>query len=96
MSCVADKFILPWFIGRLVLGFVIGKHDQAHADRLVEQVTWVTDGTIPFFTSDQGSVYPHALLKIYGEWYSVRPAVGPVVLIPNPDDDRLPTCCMPK
>jgi len=56
-------------VWRLVLGFVIGKHNQPYADRLVEQVAWVTDGTIPFFTSDQWSAYPHALLKLYGEWY---------------------------
>ena len=28
-------------VWRLVLGFVIGKHDQPYADRLVEQVAWV-------------------------------------------------------
>lgn len=56
-------------VWRLVLGFVIGHHDQTQADRLVEQVAWVTDDTIPFFTSDQWPTYPPALLKIYGEWY---------------------------
>lgn len=56
-------------VWRLVLGFVIGKHDQTQADRLVEQIAWVTDDTVPFFTSDQWPAYPHALLKVYGEWY---------------------------
>jgi IS1 family transposase len=56
-------------VWRLVLGFVIGKHDQTYADRLVEQVAWVTDETVPFFTSDQWPAYTQALLKVYGEWY---------------------------
>ncbi len=47
-------------VWRLVLGFVIGNHDQTQADRLVEQVAWVTDDTIPFFTSDQWPTYPPA------------------------------------
>jgi IS1 family transposase len=55
-------------VWRWVLGFVIGKHDQASADRLLEQVVWVTDGTPPFFTSDRWPAYPQALLMAYGEW----------------------------
>lgn len=56
-------------VWRLVLGFVIGKHDQAYADRLLQQVAWVTDETVPFFTSDQWPAYTQALLNVYGEWY---------------------------
>ena len=56
-------------VWRLVLGFVIGKHDQTSADRLLEQVAWVTDDTVPFFTSDQWPAYTQALLNVYGEWY---------------------------
>ena len=56
-------------VWRLVLGFVIGKHDPTHADRLVAQVAWVTDQTVPFFTSDQWPAYTQALLNVYGEWY---------------------------
>jgi IS1 family transposase len=56
-------------VWRLVLGFVIGKHDQAAADRLLQQVAWVTDDTIPFFTSDQWPAYTQALLNVYGAWY---------------------------
>ena len=56
-------------VWRLVLGFVIGKHDQTSADRLLAQVVWVTDETIPFFTSDQWPAYTQALLSTYGEWY---------------------------
>lgn len=56
-------------VWRLVLGFVIGKHDPTSADRLLEQVAWVTDDTVPFFTSDQWPAYPQGLLNVYGEWY---------------------------
>lgn len=56
-------------VWRLGLGFVIGKHDQTSADRLLEQVAWVTDDTVPFFTSDQWPAYTQALLKVYGEGY---------------------------
>ncbi|QQS54132.1 MAG: helix-turn-helix domain-containing protein [Candidatus Competibacteraceae bacterium] len=56
-------------VWRLILGFVIGKHDQTQADRLVEQVASVTDETVPFFTSDQWPAYTQALLNMYGEWY---------------------------
>ena len=56
-------------VWRWVLGFVIGKQDQTYADRWVEQVAWVTDETVPFFTSDQWPAYTQALLKVYGEGY---------------------------
>ncbi|CDH47152.1 conserved hypothetical protein [Candidatus Contendobacter odensis Run_B_J11] len=56
-------------VWRLVLGFVIGKHDPPGADRWLEQVAWVTDETVPFFTSDQWPAYTQALLNTYGEWY---------------------------
>ena len=57
-------------VWRLVLGFVVGKRDQASANRLLGQVAHVTDAHIlPLFTSDQWPAYPHALLTAYGEWY---------------------------
>jgi IS1 family transposase len=56
-------------VGRLVLGFVIGQHDQAYADRWLQPVAWVTDETVPFFTSDQWPAYTQALLNVYGEGY---------------------------
>ncbi|CDH46896.1 hypothetical protein BN874_640014 [Candidatus Contendobacter odensis Run_B_J11] len=48
-------------VWRLVLGFVIGKPDQTSADRLLKQVAWVTDDTVPFFTSDPWPAYTQAL-----------------------------------
>jgi len=56
---------------RLVLAFVVGKRTQPHADLLLRRVAAVTNGTIPFFTSDQLAEYPTALLNTYGHW--VRP-----------------------
>jgi IS1 family transposase len=57
-------------VWRLVLGFVVGKRDQASANRLLGQVAHVTDSRLlPLFTSDQWTAYPQALLTTYGEWY---------------------------
>ena len=56
-------------VWRWVLGFVIGTQDPPGADRLLEHVAWVTEETVPFFTSDQGPAYTQALLKTYGEGY---------------------------
>ena len=53
----------------LVLAFVIGKRSQESADLLLDQVAFVTDDHIPFFTSDQLAEYPMALLHTYGTWY---------------------------
>ena len=55
-------------VWRLRLGVVIGNHHPLSADRLVEPVAWVTDGTIPVFTSAPGPAYPHAVVKLYREW----------------------------
>lgn len=32
----------------------------------------MTDETIPFYTSDQLSFYPHALLEVHGQWYQPK------------------------
>lgn len=55
-------------IWRLVVAFVVGKRDQASANLLLERVAYVTDATIPFFTSDQLVEYRTALLQVYGQW----------------------------
>ena len=46
--------------------FVVGKRTKANAYKLVEKIYCVTDGVIPFFTSDELKHYKDALLKIYG------------------------------
>lgn len=56
-------------VWRLVVAFVVGKRDQASANRLLERVAAVTDGRVPFFTSDQLAEYRTALLHAYGVWY---------------------------
>ena len=54
---------------RLVLAFVIGKRNQASANLLLDRVSYVSDDSIPFFTSDQLPEYKNALLHAYGKWY---------------------------
>jgi IS1 family transposase/transposase-like protein len=56
-------FVPEW---RLVPAFVIGKRVQENADLLIERLKAVSCGFIPFFTSDQLSHYPNALLNGYG------------------------------
>lgn len=46
--------------------FVVGKRTKANAYKLVEKIYCVTDGVIPFFTSDELKHYKDALLRIYG------------------------------
>ena len=46
----------------------IGKRDQESANLLLDRVNDVTDGHIPFFTSDQLPKYEDALLQTYGTW----------------------------
>ncbi len=55
-------------VWRLILAFVVGKRDQAHANLLLDRVKDVTDDHIPFFTSDQLPGYEDALLHAYGTW----------------------------
>jgi len=45
---------------------VVGKRTKAYACKLVEKVYRVTDGAIPFFTSDELKHYKDALLRVYG------------------------------
>ena len=56
-------------VWRLVLAFVVGKRDQASANRLLERVAHVTDERVPFFTSDRLAEYRTALLHAYGVWH---------------------------
>lgn len=53
---------------RLIIAFVVGKRTQESANLLLERVNHVTDAHIPFFTSDQLSAYPAALVNTYGQW----------------------------
>jgi IS1 family transposase len=55
-------------IWRMVLAFVVGKRTQSNANLLLERVHHISNGEIPFFTSDQLAAYPSALITTYGEW----------------------------
>jgi IS1 family transposase len=51
---------------KIVVNFVVGRHTQANADKLVRGIKQRVDGHIPFFTSDELKHYDDALLKAYG------------------------------
>lgn len=53
-------------ISKLLPAFVVGKRTKANASRRVEKIHRVTDGAIPFFTSDKLRHYRDALLREYG------------------------------
>jgi len=53
---------------RVILAFVVGERTQESADLLLERLKDVTDGHVPFFTSDQWPGYEEALLRAYGHW----------------------------
>lgn len=55
-------------IWRVVLAFVVGRRTQESADLLLGRLKDVTDGHVPFFTSDQLPAYEEALLRVYGAW----------------------------
>jgi IS1 family transposase len=71
--CKTDGDTWVWVafapVWRLVVAFVVGQRTQESANLLLDRVAYVTDDHIPFFTSDQWSAYPNALLRTYGEWY---------------------------
>ena len=45
---------------------MVGKRTKANAYKLVEKIYRITDGVIPFFTSDELKHYKDALLRVYG------------------------------
>jgi hypothetical protein len=49
-----------------VTHFVVGRHAQANANRLVKGVRDRSDGHLPLFTSDELDHYDNALLEAYG------------------------------
>jgi len=46
--------------------FVVGKRTKANACKLAKKISHITDGAIPFFTSDELKHYKDALLRVYG------------------------------
>jgi len=53
-------------VSKILPAFVVGKRTKANSYKLVEKIYRVTDGVIPFFTSDELKHYKDALLKVYG------------------------------
>jgi IS1 family transposase len=53
-------------ISKILPAFVVGKRTKANAYKLVEKIYRITDGVIPFFTSDELKHYKDALLRVYG------------------------------
>ena len=46
--------------------FVVGKRTKVNAYKLAKKISHITDGVIPFFTSDELKHYKDALLRVYG------------------------------
>jgi IS1 family transposase len=53
-------------INKVVVHFVVGRHNQSNANKLVGGIRERSDGHIPFFTSDELKHYDDALLTAYG------------------------------
>lgn len=53
-------------MSKILPAFVVGKRTKANAYKLVEKIYRITDGVIPFFTSDELKHYKDALLRVYG------------------------------
>jgi IS1 family transposase len=51
---------------KVVIHFVVGRHNQANANALVAGIKRRSDGHIPLFTSDELKHYDEALLASYG------------------------------
>jgi IS1 family transposase len=51
---------------KVVIYFVVGRHNQANANQLVAGVKQRSEGHLPFFTSDELKHYDDALLEAYG------------------------------
>ena len=70
--CDSDGDAWVWLafapIWRVVLAFVVGRRTQESADLLLGRLKDVTDGHVPFFTSDQLPTDEEALLRVDGAW----------------------------
>jgi IS1 family transposase len=51
---------------KVVVHFVVGRHNQSNANKLLAGIRERSDGHIPFFTSDELKHYDDALLMAYG------------------------------
>ena len=53
-------------VSKVLPAFVVGKRTKTNAYKLIEKIYCITDGVIPFFTSDELRHYKDALLRVYG------------------------------
>jgi IS1 family transposase len=51
---------------KVVIYFVVGRHNQSNANNLVAGIRERSDGHLPLFTSDELKHYDDALLAVYG------------------------------
>jgi len=77
---------------KLVPAWVVGKRTLRYARRLVFRLKSATDGSIPFFTSDELPHYADALLDVYGVWVQ-PPRNGTRGRFPNPRRTPPPNLC---
>jgi len=51
---------------KVMVNFVVGRHNQSNANKLVAGIKSRSDGHVPLFTSDERKHYDDALLDAYG------------------------------
>src|SRR5436190_13791134 len=68
MAIYGDQWVWIGFEpkNKVIISFMVGRHTQAIADKLIADIKKRSDRHIPFFTSDQLKHYDDALLKAYG------------------------------
>jgi len=77
---------------KVVPAWVVGKRTLRYARRLLFRLKSATDGSIPFFTSDELPHYAHALLEVYGVW-DTPPRQGTRGRLPKPRRYPPPDLC---
>jgi len=77
---------------KVVPAWVVGKRTLRSARRLLFRLKSATDGSIPFFTSDELPHYAHALLEVYGVW-DTPPRQGTRGRFPKPRRYPPPDLC---
>jgi IS1 family transposase/transposase-like protein len=77
---------------KVVPAWVVGKRTLRYARRLLFRLKSATDGSIPFFTSDDLPHYANALLEVYGVW-DTPPRQGTRGRLPKPRRYPPPDLC---
>src|SRR5215475_231003 len=77
---------------KVVPAWVVGKRTLRYARRLLFRLKSATDGSIPFFTSDDLLYYANALSEVYGVW-DTPPRQGTRGRFPKPRRYPPPNLC---